>query len=183
MVHTINVQAGSLQRVDVSGLAEGSYTVQVRNGTGTENQATDVTGTLSLAGFSTLVPGADGVPGFPTVIQYALGSEAHARVLASWIEGPVTYQQAELPEGVDAILVTGADWAGTRTEPRPYSEVAAPTTTDSTTSTTAPDPAAASTTPVTEPEVEEPGDVDDPDTEAFYRATVPPPGSQCQPTD
>ena len=54
-------------------------TVQVRNATGTPNQARDVTAALGAVGFSTLVPGVDGGPGFPTVIQYAPGAEAHAR--------------------------------------------------------------------------------------------------------
>lgn len=37
MLHTINGQAGSLQRVDLSGLAEGAYTVLLRNGTQVRN--------------------------------------------------------------------------------------------------------------------------------------------------
>jgi LCP family protein required for cell wall assembly len=140
---------------DIAPVTTDQVTVQVRNGTGTENQATDVSGLLADVGFNAMI-GADGSPGFPTVVQ------------------------------------TGSDWAGVRTTPQAYSEVPGPTVPDPTatsdTSTTGSEPLedlGSTTTPgasTTDAEVEQPGDVDDPDEAAFYRATVPPPGSQCQPT-
>ena len=170
-------------------------TVQVRNATGTPNQARDVTAALGAVGFSTLVPGVDGGPGFPTVLQYAPGAEAHARVVGSWLAGDFVYAPAELPEGVDVVLITGAGWAGVRDVAQPYDEVpevTPPTTAPGETTTTAPGDTTTTvvggtTTTVaggastTAPE-DEAGDVDDPDDPAFYRATPPPPDADCQRT-
>ncbi|HEX7131135.1 MAG TPA: LCP family protein, partial [Iamia sp.] len=165
----------------------GDVTVQVRNATGTPNQARDVTADLGAVGFSTLVPGVDGGQGFPTVVQYAPGSEAQARVVASWLVGDFVYVPEDLPEGVDVVLITGEGWAGVRDVAKPFEEVpeVAPATTEpGATTTTAPGDTTTTTTvpgaSTTAPE--EGGDVEDPDDPAFYRATPPPPDATCQRT-
>jgi hypothetical protein len=165
----------------------GDVTVQVRNATETPNQARDVTAALGAVGFSTLVPGVDGAPGFPTVIQYAPGAEAQARVVASWLAGDYLAAPADLPEGVDVVLVTGQGWAGLRPTARPFDEVpeiTPPTTAPGGTTTTV--PGATTTTvaggPSTTAPEEEGGDVNDPDDPAFYRATPPPAEADCQRT-
>jgi len=170
----------------------GDVTIQVRNATGTPNQARDVTAALGAAGFRTQVPGLDGAPGFPTVVQHAPGAEAHARVVGSWLAGDFVYAPAELAEGVDVVLITGQGWAGLRPEARPYDEVPEPTsaTADAATATgedgatTTSEPDGASTTAPTDAETaaDAGGDVDDPDDPAFYRATAPPPKVDCQRT-
>lgn len=164
----------------------GDVTVQVRNATGTPNQAGDVTDALGAVGFSTLTAGVDGGPGFPTVVQYAPGSEAHARVVASWLAGDFVYAPEALPEGVDVVVITGQGWAGLRPAARPYDEVPdpAPSTTAPATSTTV--PGDTTTTVAGGPSTTAPGDgggdVDDPDDPAFFRATAPPPNTDCQRT-
>jgi LCP family protein required for cell wall assembly len=165
----------------------GDVTVQVRNATATPNQARDVTAELAFAGFATLVPGTDGEPGFPTVVQYAPGSEAQARVVASWLVGDFIYAPSDLAEGVDVVLVTGDGWAGVRDTAKPFDEVpevTPPTTEPGATTTTAPGettttlPEGSSTTAPGD----EGGDVEDPDDPAFYRATPPPADVTCQRT-
>lgn len=162
--------------------------VQVRNGTGTQNQARDVTGELADAGFSTLVPGVDAGVGFPTVVQYAAGSEGQARLVASYVAGGFVYHEEDLPAGIDVVLVTGDGWSGVNDVPRPYGEVEAPTpvvTEPDGTIPTDPDdgPDATTTVPDSIPAAgETPEDPDDPDDEAFYRASAPPPGVSCQRT-
>jgi len=142
---------------------------------------------MGAVGFSTLVPGVDGAPGYPTVVQYAPGSEGQARVVASWLEGDFIYAPADLAEGVDVVLVTGQGWAGVRDTAKPFDEVpevTLPTTAPGETTTTV--PGETTTTLVdgsstTTPE-DDGGDVEDPDDPAFYRATPPPPDATCQRT-
>lgn len=165
-------------------------TVQVRNGTDTPNQARDVSALLADVGFTTLLPGVDVEPGFPTILHYAPGAEAHARVVASWLVGDFIYAPEDLPAGVDVVLTTGQGWAGVRATPTPYDEVPAvtvPTTTTApgdTTTTVAGE--TTTTAPGTSEPIEDPGeeagDVDDPDDPAFFRATPPPPDADCQRT-
>jgi hypothetical protein len=166
----------------------GDVTVQVRNATGTPNQARDVTAELAGKGFTTLVPGIDGAQGFPTVVQYAPGSEIHARVLASWLAGDFVFAPEDLPEGVDVVLITGQGWAGLRPAAESLEDVpeVTPPTSASTTTTTSEDGSGTTTTTVpgsstTSPEGD-PGDVEDPDDDAFYQATAPPAGASCQRT-
>jgi LCP family protein required for cell wall assembly len=162
-------------------------TVQVRNATGTPNQGRDVTAALGEVGFSTLTVGVDGAVGFPTVVQYAPGAEAKARVVASWLAGDFVYAPEDLPEGVDVVLVTGQGWAGLRPAAEALEdvpEVTPPTTAPGATTTTVPGETTttapgATTTPSGDPAA---GDVDDPDDDAFYRAVAPPAGASCQRT-
>lgn len=183
-------------------------TVQVRNGTATPNQATDVTEALAGAGFETVVPAADVGPGSPTVITYAAGGEGAARVVAAHVAGPVSYSIDAVPDGVDVVLVTGTDWLGSRAVARPDTEVPVPPTTaaadDDTTSTattageastsgasaTGSSPvgegsatATTSSTPSSQAsDIDDPVVSDDPDDPAFYRASAPEPGAECRPT-
>lgn len=181
-------------------VAPQDVTVQVSNGTGTPNQATDVTRALARIGFETVVPDADVDPGYPTVITYAKGGEGAARTLAAHVAGPVTYSTDVLPEGIDVVLVTGSDWLGPRVLAKPASQVSGPTTTTAarpvaitpaTTAVTGADPvvsgpgAAEPDSPSTAVDAgsEAPAAVsDDPDDPAYYRASAPAPDADCRPT-
>ncbi len=188
--------AGDLPPVPVEDIV-----VQVRNGTGTTNQARDVTADLSAAGFRTLVPAADVGIGFPTVVQYAPGAEAQARVVASYLAGGFVFHEEDLAAGVDVVLSTGQGWAGVLDVPRAYGEVEVPAPVDTTSPDTAssettspdttlgpewdtgPDPGPTTTTSPNDGGLApDGGDVEDPDDPAFYRASAPPPGATCQRT-
>lgn len=185
-------------------VAPDEVTVQVRNGTGTPNQATDVTRALAGIGFETVVPDADVEAGFPTVITYAKGTEGAARTLAAHVAGPVRYTTDVLPEGIDVVLVTGRDWLGPRVLAKPTSQVPGPTTTSAarpvatTPATTAvrgadtdadsivagPGPAGPDTPSTAVDAGSEAPDAasDDPDDPAYYRASAPAPDADCRPT-
>lgn len=164
-------------------------TVRVSNGTGTPNQARDVSDLLGLAGFTTVLPAADTPPGFPTLVRFDEGGASAARTVAAWIDGGVVFEATDLPEGVDVELVTGDDWGGVRSSPRSLDGVeievpgadestgtTAPTVDDTTVDDTWPQDA---TGPVEQPL----GDVDDPDDDAFYRVHAPAPDAECRPTE
>lgn len=170
--------------------------VQVRNGTGAERQAGEVTADLADVGFETLVPGADAAPGSTTVVVHPAGAEGEAHTLARHLVGPARYQvDTTLADG-QVVLVTGSDWQGVSAVARAADQVAAPPgaaldppgepSNGGAGSTTA----TAATTPVTNAPaggdasgaLEGTGDVEDPDDPAFFRATSPPPGATCRPT-
>lgn len=163
-------------------VAAGEITVQVRNGTGTQGQGAAVTDALEASGFDVVVPEDAEGQGLPTLVRYAAGYEAQARLVARHVAGPVTYAEASDLEDVEVELITGTDWVGTSATARPEDEVPGPTTTSTTTTTTEPG-ATAPTTPGTGSVPGEiVGDVDDPDEDAFYKPQVPPVGADCPPT-
>jgi len=157
--------------------------VQVRNGTGVDGQAGEVTQALVGAGFETLVAGtvdADEMDQ-PTTVLYADGSETQAQFVARHLRGDARFQASDDLEGADVVVITGTDWEGVASSPRPLDEVEAPTTT-TTTTTTVPGGTTAPGGPTgTDPAAG--GDPSDPGDAAFYRAEVPPPGADCPPTD
>ncbi len=165
-----------------SSLPAGQVVVRVRNGTGTPNQAGEVTRGLAELGFETLVPDADVGVGFPTVVLYGAGNEAAARTVARSVNGPVTYQTASAPEDDRVVLVTGTDWLGLSPQLRPVDEVPAPP------AVTAPPDDTGSAADLTNEEApvttapgdEGLGDPNDPDDPAFYRAAEVPPGTECR---
>lgn len=166
-------------------LPAGQVVVRVRNGTGTPEQAGQVTQELAGLGFETLVPDTDVAVGFPTVLVYGAGNEAAALTVARSVNGPVTYQATEAVEDDMVVLITGTDWLGLSPELRPVDDVAEPpTTVPPTVPPGAPDPTADLTNEdaaaTAAPTDEAPGDGDDPDDPAFYRAAEVPPGTECR---
>ncbi len=119
-----------------------AVTVQVFNGTGRYNEATDVSDAFHARGFATGAPSdAIGTTGEATLIRYAPGDEATARLVARYLDSTVSYiVDASLGKGAVSV-VTGKSFVRVRTEPRALDEVTGPTTTTSTTAappTTAP---------------------------------------------
>ncbi len=70
-----------------------SVEVDVRNGTGRYNEATNVTDALDKVGFSTGTPSDElGVTGAASIIRYHAGQEAQARLLARHLDSEVTFE-------------------------------------------------------------------------------------------
>jgi hypothetical protein len=74
-----------------------------------------------------------------TTVRYGAGQGAKAQLLARHLEGEVVLVEDPGLEGVDAVVVTGATFAGVRSSPGPPAE--APSVTETTTTTAAPAPA------------------------------------------
>jgi LCP family protein required for cell wall assembly len=122
--------------------------VQVRNGSRIDGQARQMTDELTRIGFVPGPPGdADTTP--QTTVLYAPGRGEQARLLARYLAGPVTFRESDQVTAADVVLVTGADFQGILTQPRPDGQVPEITTT-STTTTTIPDTTTTTTTLVGE---------------------------------
>lgn len=115
--------------------------VQVLNGSGRTGQASDISQGLTKAGFGTGTAGdAAGQGGAATVIRYAAGDEASARLVARYLDGPVSYQtSSELGSG-SITIITSSSLRGVRSTPASESAVPGPSTSApaSTSSTTTP---------------------------------------------
>lgn len=161
-------------------------TVQVLNGTGVEGQGGEATDALIAAGFEALVSTDAGETGGPTTVRYPAGMESEARLVATWISGPVAYEETTVSGGADIVVVTGSDWQGVAATARSADDVAGPTTTttapvdDETTSTTTGSDGSTTTDPAAEVD---PDDVDDPDDPVFFLARAPRSGEDCTPTE
>ncbi len=112
--------------------------VEVRNGTGQSGQGKTVLNDLSDRGF-VAVRSTDArdfrFPG--TVILYAPGQQLAAANVARFVDGNPTFQEDSTLSDVSVALVTGGDFTGVRTDPRPLEDFqsfldnAATSTTDS----------------------------------------------------
>lgn len=91
-------------------LSPSQLTVQVLNGSGVYNQATQVSGELQAYGYQITQVGDTNVAGQPdeTVVRYAPGQLDAAKALASQLSGNVALAQASLPQGTDLQVVTGS---------------------------------------------------------------------------
>jgi len=164
-------------------------TLQVLNGTGTRGQGGDATDAFIAAGFEALVSTDASELGGVTTVRYPAGLEAGARLVATWIAGPVVYEETTVSGGADIVVVTGSDWQGVASSARDADDVPAPTTTTEPADTdddqtTATDGSTDDTTTTTEAEAEaDPDDADDPDDPAFFLARAPESGEECTPTE
>ena len=123
-----------------SSMSPGVVRVQVLNGSGVRNQASNVTLALGAAGFQTVTPGPDpGSPGPQTVVQYPAGQELQAQLVARYLAPAVKLVPSASVAQV--TVVTSTDFTGTLAQPKPADQVPVSTTT-----TTAP-PQVASTAP------------------------------------
>jgi polyisoprenyl-teichoic acid--peptidoglycan teichoic acid transferase len=117
--------------------------VQVQNGSGAGSQAAQVVKQLDGLGFTTFGSGdSTSFRNAQTQVRYAPGAEASAVELASYLVGTPQFTLDKTLTGTSLTLVTGKDFQGLRTDPRPatdYSSFLATTTT-----TTAPPAGSAS---------------------------------------
>ncbi|MCU1454943.1 MAG: transcriptional attenuator, LytR family [Acidimicrobiales bacterium] len=119
-------------------ITPGVVRVQVLNGSGLRNQASDVTLALGAAGFQTTAPGPDpGSPGPQTVVRYPAGQQLQARLVARYLASAVKLEESTAVQMV--TVITSTDFTGVLPQPKPADQVPISTTT-----TTAP-PQTAST--------------------------------------
>lgn len=103
--------------------------VQVSNGSGVEDQATDVTNAFSGLGFAIAAP-LDAPQGAQlTTLRYGPGKLAHARLVARYLNGPAVFEEQTDLIGVDVAVITGVDWEGMLLVPKPGTSVSSPTST------------------------------------------------------
>ena len=103
---------------EVSDAPLASVTVEVFNGSGTSGQATDATRELAGAGFSVIATSE--MPTFDdddTVVRYPEGQRAEAALVARYLESGATLEESS--EVSTVAVITGVDWAGVRSTPRP----------------------------------------------------------------
>jgi LCP family protein required for cell wall assembly len=144
--------------------------VNVRNGSGTTGQATDVAQALQAHTFS-IASAADAESfDYPrTIIRYTPGNQILAAFLARYLDTDPVIEEVPSLGGATLELVTGRDFTGIRAEPRSEDDVAAlvPQATTTSTSTTTTPP---STTTTTEPPTT---------TTTFGAVPEQPPGIEC----
>jgi LCP family protein required for cell wall assembly len=105
-----------------------AVTLRVLNGSGVPGQAGDATSSLRQAGFSAQAPGTTTVLK-RTTIRYSAGQYAEAALLARYLVNGAELVQSTGLGGVDAVLVTGRDFAGVLATPAPAQSVPTTTTT------------------------------------------------------
>jgi len=128
-----------------------AVSVTVHNGTGRSNEATNVSRALQKVGFTVGQPSDElGVTDEASIIRYAPGREAEARLLARHLRSEVVFEEVATsypPSGDDAlVLVTGRSFTSVLTTARPASAVPGPSTTTPTTSTLVDDGATGTST-------------------------------------
>lgn len=134
---------------DVVEVQPRSVRLTVLNGTGAPGQASETAEALAAVGFSVIGrrdASGDDLGRSQTVVRYPAGSRAQAELVARWLE-----VEAELIEvggegdssaeeaAASIEVITGADWDGVRSEPRPASSVTTSSTTTTSTETSPPD--------------------------------------------
>lgn len=111
-----------------------SIVVNVRNGTGRSDEATNVARALQRIGFEVGQPADElGVSGKASIIRYAPGQEDEAVLLARHLQSDVTFEALDQTgsgsSGSALELVTGTSFAGVLATARPSGAVHGPTTT------------------------------------------------------
>ena len=100
--------------------------VEVRNGSGVAGQGREVSEELARAGFTvTRAVDASSFRNPRTTIRYAPGQLVPAVVLARYldVDAPIEESDEDLGD-VGVVLVTGDDWPGLRSDPRPIEDFA-----------------------------------------------------------
>jgi polyisoprenyl-teichoic acid--peptidoglycan teichoic acid transferase len=100
-------------------VAPTEVTVRVLNGSGRAGEAGNTSSALQQVQFSVTSPGDARGRLERTTIRYGGGQEAKAHLLERYLVNGATLEPLPGLEGVDVVLVTGADFAGVLAEPRP----------------------------------------------------------------
>jgi polyisoprenyl-teichoic acid--peptidoglycan teichoic acid transferase len=106
--------------------------LRVVNGSGEPGQAGEAAAALEQAGFG--ITGQGNASSFDheqTEVRYPPGSRAAAEVIDRWLVAGAQLVESTDDEGI--VVVTGAEWDGVRTGPRPVSDGVTETTTTTTT--------------------------------------------------
>ena len=115
--------------------------VQVVNGSGWTAASSGAARALGQAGFQIESGGErSGIIGTDSIIRYQRGQESQAKLLARYLDSPVTFEfvststdvgssSSDTASGPALVLVTGAGFNGVRAKPAPASATPGPTTT------------------------------------------------------
>jgi len=126
------------------GLAEGSVLesdvhIDVKNGSGTKNQARDVLTAFGQLGFTEGSVEPDVTPSVPaTTLHYAPGSEAAADLVARHMTSPTKLAADPAVAAGHVVVVTGTDFTTLLQIPRPPPSTTGPSTTAPPTASTSP---------------------------------------------
>ena len=125
----------------------GQVTVEVRNGSGAEQQGTNTAQALAAIGFDAAVF-QDAEPHAATTVYYAPGSEAAARLVARHLTSRAVFAVDEELDANQVVLATGDDFTTVVREPWSAADVPGPEGADDTSSTTSTttDPSSGSST-------------------------------------
>ena len=133
--------------------------VRVLNGTGNPGEAATTSDDLRSVGFPIAGTGDATSLGNPrTTIRHPVGEEVGADLVARWLVNGAQLVEDETVQ--DVTLVTGADYAGVRSDPLPSTSTSSPSTTLARTTTTVSDPDRAVTTILGTLPAETPEDVE-----------------------
>jgi LCP family protein required for cell wall assembly len=112
--------------------------VEVLNGTGTRNQASDVSAAFRSLGFTVRSPGdSDEQPVPRTTVLYAPGDETSAMRVARHITGGAVFDRDALLDPGEVVVVTGLDFTTIHEQPAPDGAIQVPTTTSTPTTASA----------------------------------------------
>lgn len=94
-------------------LLPADVTVRVLNGIGRSGVAAQMAGFLQSKGF--VIESTDNAPAFDpnarTVVRHAEGAADRAELVAGFLPEVTAVEAGRLPEGVDVVVVVGADWS------------------------------------------------------------------------
>jgi LCP family protein required for cell wall assembly len=119
-------------------IAHNTISVDVENGSGVANQATEASTALQAGGFD-VTGGADAsnYNYVANVVEYGPSGLAAAHTLDSWLEGGATLTADSSLTGTNLILITGSKWAGAATRDSGSSTTSVGSSASTTTTTTA----------------------------------------------
>ena len=123
------------QEVQPSGVS-----VRVLNGSGRAGEAGDARGALQQAQFAVADIGDAGADTTRTTIRYGSGQLAKAQLLERYLKSGAALEEFPSLQGVDVVLVTGADFAGVLVTPREAPAGPPPPPPEPTGSTVPPEP-------------------------------------------
>lgn len=104
--------------------------VEVRNGSGAQDQAGEASAILATAGFKVATPSSSELVE-RTEVRYPPGQEAAAALVARHLfADPVLIADVDVPQ---VVVVTGPDFVGALIDPRPEADIPVPSTTTTTT--------------------------------------------------
>ena len=115
------------------GVSPATVAVQVINGSGTQDQASDASSILTTAGFK-MTPPTSSSNVEQTEVRYSPGMEAQATLVARHLFANVVFVPDE--DVSEITVVTGPDFQAALIEARPEADVSGPTTTTTTTAPT-----------------------------------------------
>lgn len=146
VLRLVDVQAQPILDVfrgtDAASLTPSRVRVKVLNGSGAPGEAGRVSAGLVAAGFTSAGTGeAESFSVTTTIVRYSAGERAAAELVARYLAPGADLQQVSGALGADVVVVTGTDFTGVLTQPRP-----APSTTVAPLSSTTPTTSGSTTT-------------------------------------